>query len=316
MKQPLDLSKLDDAGFEALYAQTIKPCLDAHEPERRAATASFWRRIGIGAPSAIAAGVLTFALFQSSDAALFVGGAGLVVAGIFAWSKVGALQTKVKGASCSAVADSIGVTFTLRDFLPVAFSRFRALDLLPNHDRSKFEDWFSGAYQGAAFDLYEAHLERRSRDNKGRTSWTTVFRGQAIRMQFPRRFLGVTIVRRDMGFFNVFGGGKGLQRVGLEDARFEKAFEVWGSDQVEARYLLHPVLMERLLALEAAFKGKKLRCAFEQGEMLIAIEGGNLFEAGDMFKPLANPAWARKLVDEIAMIHRVMDAVLTAQAQR
>ncbi|MBI1188834.1 MAG: DUF3137 domain-containing protein [Alphaproteobacteria bacterium] len=316
MTQSLDLSKLDDSAFEALYAEKIKPCLDAHEPERQAATASFWRRIMIGAPLAAAAGLLAAAIFQTTDAGLFVAGAGVVVAGIFAWSKVAAVKAEVKAASCSAVAESIGVTFTLKDFQPVAFPRFRSLDLLPGHDRSKFEDWFTGAYQGASFDLYEAHLERRSRDSKGRTSWTTVFRGQVVRMQFPRRFLGVTVVRRDMGFFNVFGGGKGLDRVGLEDSRFEKAFEVWGTDQVEARYLLHPILMERLLALEAAFAGKKLRCAFEQGEMLIAVEGGNLFEAGDMFKPLANSAWARKLVDEIAMIHCVMDAVLTAQTRR
>lgn len=316
MASPLDLSKLDEAGFAALYAEKIKPCFDAHEPERQAATASFWRRILIGAPIVLIATLFVSAAVDSPQAAAFTAIGGGAAAFWVAWLKVAAAQRKVKQASCAAVAEAIGVSFTMQGFDPPAHARFRSLDLLPRYDRSSFEDLFSGDYQGAAFDLYEAHLETRHTDGKGRTRYSTAFRGQAIRMQFPRRFLGVTIVRRDMGFFNALGGGKGLQRVGLEDPRFEKAFEVWGSDQVEARYLLHPILMERLLALETAFKGKKIRCAFEQGEMLIAIEGGNLFEPGDMFKPLADPLRARKLVDDISMIHRVMDAVLTAQARR
>lgn len=44
--------------------------------------------------------------------------------------------------------------------------------------------------------------------------------------------------------------------------------------------------------------------------------GGNLFEPGDLFKPLVDPARARRIVDEIAGVVRVMDQVLTAQAQR
>jgi hypothetical protein len=139
-------------------------------------------------------------------------------------------------------------------------------------------------------------------------------------MRFPREFLGVTIVRRDLGVFNVFGGGESnghkLERVRLVDPSFEKAFEVWGTDQVEARYLLHPVMMERLIALESGLHGKRIRCAFEGGDLLAAVEGGDLFEPGDMFKPLVDPSRARRIVDEIASVVRVMDQVLTAQVIR
>jgi hypothetical protein len=50
--------------------------------------------------------------------------------------------------------------------------------------------------------------------------------------------------------------------------------------------------------------------------LLVAVEGGNLFEPGDLFKPLVDPARARRIVDEIAGVVKVMDQVLTAQAQR
>jgi hypothetical protein len=194
------------------------------------------------------------------------------------------------------------------------------MNLVPGFSRSRFEDLFRGAYKSSAFELYEGHLEQRHTDSKGRTRYSTVFRGQLMRMHFPRDFLGVTIVRRDAGVFNVFGGGKAdgrkLERVRLVDSRLERAFEIWGTDQVEARYLLHPVMMERLLELETKLHGKRLRCAFEGGDVLVAVEGGNLFEPGDLFKPLVDPTRARRIVNEISGVFGVMDQVLTAQAQR
>ena len=48
----------------------------------------------------------------------------------------------------------------------------------------------------------------------------------------------------------------------------------------------------------------------------IAIEGGNLFEPGSMFKPLADEARAHALVDDLGSVMRVIDAVVTAQTRR
>lgn len=245
----------------------------------------------------------------------------LIAVGIaYAWSysKLQGVGRDVKIASLTAVAQAIGVNYSIDVGQPPAFDRFRALKLLPSYDRSKFEDLFHGEYQGASFDLYEGLLENETKDSKGNSSYTTVFRGQIIRLAFPRKFLGVTIVRRDQGFFNMFGEDKksNLKRVGLEDPKFEKVFEVYGTDQVEARYLVHPVLMERLMALETGMKGEKLRCGFEEGDMLIAIEDGDRYEIGDLFKPLADPERARKIVGDLSKVMQVMDSVLTAQAKR
>src|SRR5262249_17869964 len=152
-----------------------------------------------------------------------------------------------------------------------------------------YEDCFSGERFKCGFTLYEAHLEEKHQTKNG-TSYSTVFRGQVVRIAFPKKFLGTTVVRRDLGWFNFvnrFGNGN-LQRVGLEDSKFERDFEVYGTDQVEARELVHPVFMERLLALEAHFDGKRLRCAFEGGDLLLAVEGRDRFELGSMFRPLAD----------------------------
>jgi hypothetical protein len=71
--------------------------------------------------------------------------------------------------------------------------------------------------------------------------------------------------------------------------------------------------MERLLDLEARFKGKNLRCAFYQGQLLIAIEGGDKFEIGSMFRTLLDEKRVRQVVEDLAEIMRVIEAVLTAE---
>lgn len=316
----IDLAHLDDATFSRLYKDRIEPCFSSNEEGRKQAVSKFKTRALIAAAAALVIGVIASVWANDSGLGLTFGFMAAIFGGVIAWQPIADASRKLKQEYCSAIAEAMGASFRVGAFEPPAFPRFRELRLAPSFSRSKFEDCFSGNHKGAHYDLYEAHLEQRHTDSKGRTRYTTVFRGQLIRMHFPREFLGVTIVRRDAGVFNAFGGGqidgRKLERVRLVASQFEKAFEVWGTDQVEARYLLHPVMMERLIALETGLKGKRIRCAFEGGDLLVAVEGGNLFEPGDMFKPLVDPSRARRIVEEIAGVVRVMDQVLTAQAQR
>lgn len=318
--QVIDLARLDDAAFDRLYKERIEPCFVANENDRLAAVGEFKKRLLIGGGVSIAVAIACFMFWGQFDIAAVVLFIAAFLVWLYAYQPLAKVGQTLKRQYCSAIADAMGATFTIGTFAPPAFERLRAMNLVPGFARSSFEDLFQGAYKGSAFELYEGHLEQRTTDSKGRTRYTTVFRGQLMRMRFPRDFLGVTIVRRDAGVFNVFGGGKAdgrkLERVRLVDSRLERAFEIWGTDQVEARYLLHPVMMERLLELETKLHGKRLRCAFEGGDCLVAVEGGNLFEPGDLFKPLVDPTRARRIVNEISGVFGVMDEVLTAQAQR
>ena len=125
----------------------------------------------------------------------------------------------------------------------------------------------------------------------------------------PKRFSGHTVVRRDAGklgnwFGKTFAGG--LKPVKLEDPRFEKRYEVYGSDQVEARYLLSTSFMERLVELEDLFAASNggycdIQCAFKDGKLLFAIPTmKEWFATGSVFKP-AN------FTDEINAILKEMD---------
>ncbi|MEL7129562.1 MAG: DUF3137 domain-containing protein [Pseudomonadota bacterium] len=298
--------------FDRIYQNEIRPALLAREGDRvkAAEKAKLWMWLAVIIGAAIAlAGFTLFGMPQLAFLGLIAGG------GAYAYGR--ADLDKIGREAKSLLVLPVAAAFSLR-FLeaigqPASFTRFRSNRLVPSWDRANFEDELTGERSGVAFEFFEAHLEerRRTTDSRGRsrTKWVTVFRGQCLRFQLKKRFHGRTLVTRDAGIFNRFGERDGLKRARLEDPKFEKLFEVYTTDQVESRYLLTPDLMQHLVELEDTFHGGKLRCAFEEGDLLIAIEGTDLFEPGSLFTPLDNPERVRELLDDFAAVFHIVDSL-------
>lgn len=78
-------------------------------------------------------------------------------------------------------------------------------------------------------------------------------------------------------------------KIKLEDVKFDKLFNVFSDDEIEARYLITTAFMERLLNLKTTFKSKNIKCAFTNNQVFFALSTKkNLFEFGNLFKPLNN----------------------------
>ena len=315
MSETLDILRLTSDDFEKLYAERVEPILRAQELNRGVAMRTFLGRAVLSAIGAAIVGLVA-AAFSDDDLwnMLMFGGIAFAMGSFWAYLPLDAVANETKQQSLTAIAGAIGCGYKMNGFQPEALDQFNGLKLLPSCQRSAYEDCFDGTHRGCAYAFYEGHLENKVQTKNG-SHWVTVFRGQLIRIAFPKKFLGTTIIRRDRGMFNFMQrwASSSLQPVGLGDSRLEKAFEVYSNDQVEARYLIHPVFMERLLELETAFKGKNLRGAFVDGSLLIAIEGGNKFEVGTMFAKLDDIGRARTIVADLAEVMRVIDAVLTAE---
>ena len=81
---------------------------------------------------------------------------------------------------------------------------------------------------------------------------------------------------------------------GLEDPEFERHYEVYSNDQIEARALLTPAFMERFTAL-AATSGFSLPGALAEGNRLVvalpkSLGTGKLFEPRRYWKPAGGEA--------------------------
>ena len=99
-----------------------------------------------------------------------------------------------------------------------------------------------------------------------------------------------------------------LKRTKLEDVEFEKRFNVFTDDEVEARYLITPSFMERLNEMKVAFKANTVSCAFYEKSLLIALSTGkDLFSIGSLFKRIDDPKQFFTMFEEILSIIKLID---------
>lgn len=318
-----------DFGFFAeRFRTSIQPALAAREVDRVKAVARQRTFIILGI--LIGIGILAgMGFLIPEDGWIFGGFIGVFAAlGMGAWGSMplSRLGKETKMMLVDPVASEFGLHFEAAPVAPAQIHAFRSLDLIPSWDRARYEDRITGQRNDTPFEFFEAHLEekRTTTDGKGRTrtTWVTVFRGQCLVVNFHKQFKGVTKVYRDAGALNFFKKlsqiGKG-ERVRLEDPVFEKAFEVYSTDQIEARYILTPDFMERLIGLEQTFKGRQVRCAFQGGQMFLCCEGKNLLEPGSMYRRMDDLGRVREMLQDFAAIFLLIDAMsqrLTPDALR
>lgn len=303
LKTPSNRSEF--AGFPAYYEAAIAPYLAQKESDR-AETVTKILMLAVSSCCVILF-VMAFAPFGSANT-YFAALLGAVAAGAGA-TMYRKARNDITHGLIERITKKFGFSYRGEMARPDYYDRFKGLKLLPEHNREAWEDEVAGEHAGAAFVICEAHLKFKS---SGKNSSTrTVFHGQLFMIDYPRRFLGETVVLRDMGPLNaLMRPGGGFRRVGLASAIFEKAFEAWSTDQVEARDLLDPIVLERFQELERLYGGRKLRAAFADGKILIAIETGDRLNMGSMFRPLQGADRVETILREFDVIFDLIDVLL------
>ena len=304
----------DFAGLADLYESNLRPLLEEKERQRKteAGKAKQFGMVG-GAVGLVAVLIAFFTKLPFLAILGLVGGGGTW---FFGSSGLRRMSGEAKELMVVPIANQFGILYnsipgvTTETNLPL----LRGLSVIPSWDRRSLQDEMIGERNGVRFEFFEAHLEQKSTttDSKGRTrtTWSTVFRGQCWVFDAPKNFHGTTRLTRDSGIFNALGGlGSKQDRVRLEDPDFEKIFEVYGTDQVEARFLLTPDVMQAFVDLERVFKGQRLRVAFHDKKIFAAAEGGNLFEQDAMFIPLDNPDRVGDLLEDFAAMFHLIDVL-------
>lgn len=192
-------------------------------------------------------------------------------------------------------------------------NRLKRSKIIPRYDRCRTEDRFSGSYKDVAIEGCEAHLETEHRGNKGRRYYKTRFQGIMIRIQVHKPFNAQTIITRDRGgFFRWFKDQfSDLDTVALEDVDFEKKFDVFSEDQIEARYLLTTAFMDRLLKVGELFGNCPLQASFFDQTLLITLGLGHtdLFEAPHISVPATEISTLAEIDAELQSIFAIVDTL-------
>ena len=264
--------------------------LEGQNAERAAVKAKV-RRIWMLAIAAACAVAVAVTLFGDNIGAgmqfgFFTGLAGF---GIGEWVKR-PLINRLKGGINGAIAKALELDYVVGVEPGSAFERACQFQLLPSYDNALCADGWHGNLGGRAFAMHEAKLTETRGSGKSRRT-VTVFEGQVLTIGFNRQFTSTTVLEPNAQrrkFFigaekeQVTIGGVTLERVDMTNPQFEERFTLWSNDQVEARYLVHPEYLERLLAVEQAFAGEDIRALFQDGELLVTLKTGDLFESGSL----------------------------------
>ena len=275
---------MNDSNNLDTLRSTLAPMIEVLEAERQRVVKG---TIQTSIITAVTLGIITLLVMSQMPGlppvVLFVPAIiGLAIVGFFHSSSAGTYRSAFKSQIITHVVNSFGHDLHYSPQSSISENDFRASQLFRSPDRYKGEDLVSGCVGSTRLQFSEVHAEYRTRDSKGRESWHTIFRGLFFIADFNKSFNGITLVRPDtaervLGKFGqslqAFGSSLGfsnLELVKLEDPDFERIFVVYSTDQIEARYLLSPGLMRRLLDFQAK-AGTDVHAAFFANHIYLAV---------------------------------------------
>ncbi|SHG03242.1 DUF3137 domain-containing protein [Pedobacter caeni] len=118
------------------------------------------------------------------------------------------------------------------------------------------EDLMIGKIDKTEFYLSEVKAEYKSKPGKIEFS-TAIFKGVIFRADFNKNFEGITILSADRLRLNISPYDKVIPGtpIEMENTAFNKLFNIRTTNEIEARYLLSPLLMEKLIELNKKSSG-------------------------------------------------------------
>jgi hypothetical protein len=261
-------------------------------------------------------------LAGSDNGALIAGGGGLVASGVICmvlWSKVkGEFKQKIMPVLLAGIDPSLRYDMNHG----ISAAEFKLPGLFKTPDRFSGKDLVTGKIGETAvrFSFVDAEEEYQEtvRDSDGdshsETRTRSIFSGLFFIADFNKHFGGKTRIEpHGAGLLDKLFGS----HVELEDPVFNKEFAVTSTDQVEARYILTPSLMERFKALRD--KVGKFKIAFVNEHMFLAIEmksdafdpdiSHSFAESGQVEKILGKLKTVTGIVEDLGLNTRIWTKV-------
>lgn len=201
--------------------------------------------------------------FGGLVAGILVGAAAIIPGGVMLYKITDATayyKSRFKREVVGAALASVDQSLTFEPYKGISEAEFRQSQLFTTGvDRYHTEDLICGKIDKTTFYFAEVHAEYKTEvrtKNGTQTTWHDILKGIVFTADFNKNFNGVTVVRpKDFGssigaWFskNIFSvGDKAV--VELENDGFNKKFVVYSTDQIEARYILTPAMMEKICEL-------------------------------------------------------------------
>ena len=290
---PLAGESFNSENFEAFYQRRLRPEIEFLEVERKAVIRRILLRVAlivlVGTPM-----TYLFAVRGLENVAAFT----MTLTITCTWCTVLVLRSQyISDFKDSVMRPLVCAYDQSLEYNPdecVPQQIFQESKLFPHSPNCSYsgEDLVSGTVGKTAMYFSDVRYGAPKHDSAAGSPFNGVF----FSADFNKKFTGTTFVLPDRAQKWFGSMGQLLQSlekdfgqlVKLENPEFERAFVVYSDSQVEARYVLTPSLMQRILNFRRLSK-RLFRMSFTGSRVNIAVDmGKSLFEVR-LFRTLLNP---------------------------
>lgn len=202
--------------------------------------------------------------------------------------------------------------FTNVKFVPeygISRSTLDSTNMIDTGDNFYSDDYVSAKYKNVSFEFSDVKIEEEYTDSDGDKHTVTIFEGQWYVFDFNKTFKADLQVC-EKGFRNAKRGSlfgpKKFSKVELEDIEFNKEFNVYAQNSLDAFYVLTPATMTKIKELNDKVNGKMLFC-FINNKLHVGLHSGkNLFEP-QLFKKINIEENHKQAIEEVKMITHFVD---------
>lgn len=178
---------------------------------------------------------------------------------------------------------------------------FSASYVIQNYTSEEYDDIFKGVYKDVSIEIIEPQYEIGSGKNR-----RVVFDGVIVKLDMNKTFTSHTVIKPHSIMH--LSPAADVHYTELEDVEFNKRFDVFTNDEVDARYLITPSFMQRLKNIKTAFQANGVNCAFFGNLLIIALPTTkDLFSICSLVKPIDDNKQYFQMYEEIVSIIKLID---------
>lgn len=175
---------------------------------------------------------------------------------------------------------------------------------------SEHSDGFHGQYREIAIAFENIHLFWENQNYVRRTR----FKGLLISLT-GLTHAGARVLLRTADPSRLARNHTGqelspMARVTFEDARFERQFDVYSTDQIKAKRILTARMIEQLTEITRFYDGAPVKAAFIEDTLFIAVEKAHIFfKPPPLFRHVQLTTTAEWFIAGIGLLHQMVDSL-------
>ncbi len=178
------------------------------------------------------------------------------------------------------------------------------LSMFANGTMYKSEDYLRARYHGTDFEMADVYISCNGNNS------STLFKGRIIIFDFPDKIIRPTRIYSESFSYKTQEAMLHSEKVEMESAKFNKAFQVFSKSPHDTFYLLTPQFMERLMVLKEKYEN--IAICFDYNRVVFAFNE----RTNDAFdrtmldnKSISYPREIEKVQKEVDDIKYIIDMI-------